>query len=91
MGNHVVRKLEKRQQDHKLDPHIEEQFGSSRLLAAISSYPGQCGHADGFFFARPIFNTYILLGIPCFSRKIRPLRYSLNELMIVNGPTFGSP
>ena len=39
-GNHVVRKLEKRQQEHKLDPHIEEQFGSGRLLAAISSYPG---------------------------------------------------
>ena len=43
----MVRKLEKRQQEHKLDPHIEEQFGSGRLLAAISSRPGQCGRADG--------------------------------------------
>lgn len=46
-SNHVIRKLEKRQQVRKLDPHIEEQFGSGRLLASISSRPGQCGRADG--------------------------------------------
>lgn len=46
-SNHVLRKHEKRQQDHKLDPHIEEQFGGGRLLACISSRPGQCGRADG--------------------------------------------
>ncbi|XP_057542857.1 40S ribosomal protein S8 [Amaranthus tricolor] len=47
-SNHVVRKLEKRQQNRTLDPHIEEQFGSGRLLACISSRPGQCGRADGY-------------------------------------------
>ncbi|CAL5402693.1 unnamed protein product [Camellia sinensis] len=47
-SNHIVRKLEKRQQERKLDPHVEEQFGSGRLLAAISSRPGQCGRADGY-------------------------------------------
>ena len=46
-SNHVLRKIEKRQKDRKLDPHIEEQFGSGRLLACISSRPGQCGRADG--------------------------------------------
>nr|XP_029121515.1 40S ribosomal protein S8 isoform X2 [Elaeis guineensis] len=46
-SNHVLRKLEKRQQGRQLDPHIEEQFGSGRLLACISSRPGQCGRADG--------------------------------------------
>ncbi|KAG6790217.1 hypothetical protein POTOM_006365 [Populus tomentosa] len=39
-SNHVLRKLEKRQQTRKLDPHIEEQFGSGRLLASISSHLG---------------------------------------------------
>ncbi|KAK2987074.1 hypothetical protein RJ640_004800 [Escallonia rubra] len=34
--------------DRKLDPHVEEQFSSGRLLAAISSRPGQCGRADGY-------------------------------------------
>jgi small subunit ribosomal protein S8e len=43
-----VRKLEKRQQTRTLDSHIEEQFGSGRLLACISSRPGQCGRADGY-------------------------------------------
>jgi hypothetical protein len=46
-SNHVQRKLEKHQQERTLDPHIEEQFGSGRLLACISSRPGQCGRADG--------------------------------------------
>ncbi|KAL5216279.1 hypothetical protein ABZP36_007680 [Zizania latifolia] len=47
-SNHVVRKIEKRQQGRTLDPHIEEQFSSGRLLACISSRPGQCGRADGY-------------------------------------------
>ncbi|KAJ3674714.1 hypothetical protein LUZ60_005330 [Juncus effusus] len=45
---HVLRKLEKRQQGRTLDAHIEEQFGGGRLLACISSRPGQCGRADGY-------------------------------------------
>ncbi|PIA58123.1 hypothetical protein AQUCO_00500217v1 [Aquilegia coerulea] len=38
-SNHVQRKIEKRQEDKKLDAHIEEQFSGGRLLAAISSRP----------------------------------------------------
>ncbi|KAH7576406.1 hypothetical protein JRO89_XS01G0055400 [Xanthoceras sorbifolium] len=40
-SNHLQRKIEKRQKDRKLDPHIEEQFGGGRLLACISSRPGK--------------------------------------------------
>ncbi|CAI0379117.1 unnamed protein product, partial [Linum tenue] len=47
-SSHVTRKLEKRQQTRQLDSHIEEQFGGGRLLACISSRPGQCGRADGY-------------------------------------------
>ncbi|PWA36966.1 hypothetical protein CTI12_AA594960 [Artemisia annua] len=47
-SNHVVRKIEKRQEERKLDQHVEEQFSGGRLLAAISSRPGQCGRADGY-------------------------------------------
>ncbi|XP_020584959.1 40S ribosomal protein S8-like [Phalaenopsis equestris] len=46
--SHVQRKLEKRQETRKLYGHIEEQFGGGRLLASISSRPGQCGRADGY-------------------------------------------
>ncbi|KAH9685891.1 40S ribosomal protein S8 [Citrus sinensis] len=48
-SNHVLRKLEKRRKDRTLDPHIEEQFGSGRLLACVSSPPGHCGRADGYW------------------------------------------
>ncbi|XP_047316872.1 40S ribosomal protein S8 [Impatiens glandulifera] len=47
-SSHVIKKLEKRQEDRKLDSHIEEQFAGGRLLAAISSRPGQCGRCDGY-------------------------------------------
>ncbi|THG08904.1 hypothetical protein TEA_021736 [Camellia sinensis var. sinensis] len=60
-SNHIVRKLEKRQQERKLDPHVEEQFGSGRLLAAISSRPGQCGRADGYAIPSSPFSLWSLL------------------------------
>ncbi|CAN8244183.1 unnamed protein product [Cochlearia groenlandica] len=47
-SNHVQRKIEKRQEGRNLDSHIEDQFASGRLLACISSRPGQCGRADGY-------------------------------------------
>ncbi|KAF9621626.1 hypothetical protein IFM89_024950 [Coptis chinensis] len=47
-SQHVLRKLEKRKEEQKLDSHIEEQFGGGRLLACISSRPGQCGRTDGY-------------------------------------------
>jgi len=44
----VLRKVEKRCEGHKLDPHMEEQFAGGKLMACISSRPGQCGRADGY-------------------------------------------
>nr|TKS06803.1 hypothetical protein D5086_0000120000 [Populus alba] len=58
-SDHVLRKLEKRQQTRKLDPHIEEQFGSGRLLASISSCPGQCGRADGYILEGKELEFYL--------------------------------
>lgn len=60
-SNHVLRKLEKRKENRVLDPHIEEQFGGGRLLACISSRPGQCGRADGYVtFVSVIVNFSII-------------------------------
>ncbi|VVB15210.1 unnamed protein product [Arabis nemorensis] len=47
-SNHVQRKIKERQEGRNLDSHIEDQFSSGRLLACISSRPGQCGRADGY-------------------------------------------
>lgn len=42
----MLRKLAKRKGD--LESHLEEQFASGRLLACITSRPGQSGRADGY-------------------------------------------
>jgi len=47
-SNHVICKQKYANSKQKLDPAIEEQFQSGRLLAAISSRPGQSGRADGY-------------------------------------------
>eukprot|EP01054_Gregarina_sp_Poly1_P001767 Gregarina_sp_Poly_1__1766@NODE_1458_length_4095_cov_178_894985_g965_i0_p3_GENE_NODE_1458_length_4095_cov_178_894985_g965_i0NODE_1458_length_4095_cov_178_894985_g965_i0_p3_ORF_typecomplete_len213_score34_34Ribosomal_S8e/PF01201_22/4_8e54_NODE_1458_length_4095_cov_178_894985_g965_i020132651 len=45
---HVLAKLKYRLAHQKLDSNLEEQFGSGRLLACVSSRPGQSGRADGY-------------------------------------------
>ncbi|KDO22073.1 40S ribosomal protein S8 [Saprolegnia parasitica CBS 223.65] len=47
-SNHVERKQAARARAQVLDPKIEEQFNSGRLLACISSRPGQSGRCDGY-------------------------------------------
>jgi len=47
-SSHVLRKLAARQKLRVLDPVIDDQFANGRLLACISSRPGQCGRADGY-------------------------------------------
>jgi small subunit ribosomal protein S8e len=44
----VVAKLKKRNVGRKLTTALEEQFTAGRLLACISSRPGQCGRSDGY-------------------------------------------
>ena len=69
-SNHVQRKLEKHQQGRTLDPHIEEQFGSGRLLACISSRPGQCGRADGYAISDFCFSFLELLSVCIINTNI---------------------
>ncbi|KAG8734876.1 hypothetical protein FRC12_018306, partial [Ceratobasidium sp. 428] len=47
-SKHVLRKLELRKKDAKIDTLLENQFAAGRLYAAISSRPGQSGRADGY-------------------------------------------
>lgn len=47
-SSHVLRKLKARQATRTLDPALDEQFSSGRLLACISSRPGQSGRCDGY-------------------------------------------
>merc|ERR1712226_1194047 len=47
-SRHVISKQKYRDSKQKLDPVIEEQFQSGRLLACIASRPGQSGRCDGY-------------------------------------------
>merc|ERR1711924_28168 len=44
----VEAKIAKRQETRQLDPNLNSQFDTGRLLAMISSRPGQCGRCDGY-------------------------------------------
>ena len=44
----VAKKLKARQVDRSLDPALDAQFASGRVLAKISSRPGQTGRCDGY-------------------------------------------
>ncbi|XKL60990.1 hypothetical protein PGB90_008047 [Kerria lacca] len=52
-------KYKKRQKLAKVDPGLEEQFHTSRLLACIASRPGQCGRADGYILEGKELEFYI--------------------------------
>ena len=45
---HLLRKLEARRKDAKVEPGLVEQFTAGRILARITSRPGQSGRADGY-------------------------------------------
>jgi len=42
------KKYDTRKKMAKLEPALEEQFSTGRLLACIASRPGQCGRCDGY-------------------------------------------
>jgi len=44
----VAKKFKGRQSDRVLDPALDSQFASGRVLAKISSRPGQTGRCDGY-------------------------------------------
>ena len=47
-SRHVLAKQKHRLAKQKLDPVLEDQFQSGRLLACIASRPGQSGRCDGY-------------------------------------------
>ena len=46
-SDHVQRKIKDRQANRTLDPALDHQFSTGRILAKICSRPGQCGRCDG--------------------------------------------
>lgn len=58
----AARKMSTRKRDARpLAKAIDEQFAGNRLLARISSRPGQCGRADGYILEGEEYNFYYRL------------------------------
>lgn len=47
-SRHLQRKVDSRQAGRELESALDEQFASGRLLACVSSRPGQSGRCDGY-------------------------------------------
>lgn len=57
-SGHVIAKQKARAADQKLDSAIEDQFAGGRLLACVSSRPGQSGRCDGYILEGEELNFY---------------------------------
>ena len=55
----VKRKIEERQKDRVIDQKVADQFNSGRLIAAISSRPGQSGRIDGYILEGKELEFYL--------------------------------
>jgi len=55
----IQKKYDDRKKTAKVDPLLEEQFQTGRILAAISSRPGQVGRADGYVLEGKELEFYI--------------------------------
>merc|ERR1712141_63062 len=53
------KKYEERRLTHQVESALEEQFISGRVLACISSRPGQCGRADGYILEGKELEFYL--------------------------------
>merc|ERR1712198_532781 len=53
------KKYDERKKTAKVETALEEQFGAGRLLAAISSRPGQCGRCDGYILEGKELEFYL--------------------------------
>jgi len=58
-SNHATRKIEARKPGSKIEQHLEEQFTSGRIMACISSRPGQSGRCDGYILEGKELDFYL--------------------------------
>merc|ERR1711902_44007 len=53
------KKYKERQKDAKVEQALTDQFMGGRVLASISSRPGQCGRADGYILEGKELEFYL--------------------------------
>ena len=55
----VQKKIAGRAEAKTIDPNVNSQFDTGRLLACVSSRPGQCGRCDGFILEGKELEFYV--------------------------------
>lgn len=58
VSSQIAAKFKKRQADRSLEQALDSQFASGRLLAKITSRPGQTGRCDGYILEGPELAFY---------------------------------
>ncbi len=58
-SGHVLAVLKRRQTGRVIDQNVAEQFNAGRLLACVSSRPGQSGRADGYILEGKELEFYV--------------------------------
>jgi small subunit ribosomal protein S8e len=58
-SNHLKKKLSLRTKDRKVSSHLADQFNSGKLLACVSSRPGQSGRLDGYILEGKELEFYL--------------------------------
>merc|ERR1711962_211270 len=59
MSKKTARKYAERQKTGEVDKALVDQFQTGRVLAAISSRPGQCGRSDGYILEGKELEFYL--------------------------------
>ena len=55
----AIKRVEERQKNRVADQKVIDQFAQQRLLACISSRPGQSGRADGYILEGKELEFYV--------------------------------
>jgi len=58
-SRHLKAEIAGRQKERFIDHHVEEQFNQGRLLARITSRPGQSGRCDGYVLEGKELDFYL--------------------------------
>merc|ERR1719318_80151 len=58
-SSHAQRKVDSRKPGSKVEQHLDEQFTSGRIMACISSRPGQSGRCDGYVLEGKELDFYL--------------------------------
>jgi len=58
-SNKTEKKFKERQKEAKVESALEDEFATGRVLASISSRPGQCGRSDGYILEGKELEFYL--------------------------------